>query len=69
MELTKGMTAEEMTAMVETQGWEVVDDHEYEAFDGSVARQVTLWQGDHGVAVDLIHGVVEFLEFIPDWAM
>ena len=69
MMLTKGMTAEEMTAMVDVMGWEMVDDKEYEAYDGSVARSLTVWQGDHAVAVEMLHGVVDSLEYVPAWAM
>jgi len=69
MMLIKGMTTEEMTAMVDAMGWEIIDDEEYDAYDGSVARALTIWQEDHAVAVEVFHGVVDSLEYVPAWAL
>lgn len=69
MMLTKGMTLEQVEMMVALMGWELLDSEDYEAFDGSSARSLTVYQGDHAVAVDLFHGVVDSLEYVPDWAL
>ena len=69
MKLTKGMTAEEMTAMIEASAWEVMDDEEYKYEDGTVERDLTIWQTDHAVAVELSDGVVTDLQYVPEWAL
>lgn len=69
MMLTKGMTIEQVEGMVKTAGWEIFDDEEYKAFDGSMALSMTVLQGDHAVAVDFFHGVIDELQYIPAWAL
>lgn len=69
MMLTKGMTAEQVEEMVEVSGWEILEEEEYEAFDGSVAVSMVVFQGDHAVAFDLFHGLVDDLQYVPEWAL
>lgn len=65
----KGMTEKEMMDMVREMGWEILEQYEYEAYDDTMAKSFTVYQADHAVAVDVFHGVIDTLEYIPDWAL
>lgn len=65
----KGMMMEEVLELVAAHDWEIVEDSTYEAYDGTMALQLVVWQGDHAVAVEVFHDKVDELEYIPAWAM
>jgi len=70
MMLTKGMTAEQMDAMIAAMEWEVLESDEYEnEFDGSLSRELVIWQEDHAVAVYLSHEVISELQYVPAWML
>ena len=69
MKLTKGMTAEEMFAMIESEGWEITDEGEFEQADGTCTKYYTICQNGYDeVEAELKDGVIRDLEFLPGWA-
>lgn len=67
--LTKGMTAEEMFAMIESEGWEITDEDEWVHEDGTYSKYYTICQdGYNEVEAELKDGAIRHLEFLPGWA-
>ena len=67
--LTKGMTAEEMFAMIEAEGWEITGGEGFEHADGTYSEYYTICQdGYNEVEAELKDGVIRHLEFLPGWA-
>ncbi len=65
----KGMMMEEVMELVAAEGLEVVEESTYEAYDGTMAHELVVWQGDHAVSVGIFHDKVDELVYIPAWAM
>ena len=68
--IRRGMTREQIEAMVAAEGWEVLQDKECkDEFCGDVWTELTIWQDDHAVAVGLDEEGVYEIQFIPRWAL
>lgn len=63
-----GMSYEEVMAMVEAMGWEVLEEEEHEE-DGECWEEMTVLQEDHAVALGLDDTGVYELQFVPLWAL
>lgn len=68
MKITKGMTFEQVKELIEKNDWELYECKEYEAYDDTIAIDLTVMQGDHAVGVSIFHEKVDSLEYIPLWA-
>lgn len=64
----RGMSYEEVMAMIERMGWEILEE-EHEEEDGEEWTVVTVWQEDHAVALGIDEGGVYEMQFIPRWAL
>lgn len=71
MELTRGMTKEEMMTMCDAMAWEITDEMTSEAYDGTEIYECVVMQEDfrgvHGVEVTFFDGVLDSLIFRPAW--
>jgi len=66
--LTRGMSHEEVMAIVEGQDWEVLEERLYEE-DGEEWTEMTIWQGDHAVAITIDEEGVYEIQYVPAWAL
>lgn len=69
MELTRGMTKEEMMAMCAEMGWTIYEEIDCVDEDGNTIYECEVEQEDfrglHGVDVFILNGIVDYLEFVP----
>ena len=66
--LKRGMTYEEIKAMVKENGWEVLEEKENEQY-GDVWTELTIWQDDHAVFVQVDDEGIYEIQFAPAWAL
>ena len=64
----RGMTMEQVEEMVEAEGWEILQEEEYEE-DGEEWVEMTVLQEDHAVALGLDADGVYEIQFVPLWAL
>jgi len=64
----QGMSYEEIMAMIEENGWKVLKEEQNEQY-GDVWTELTIWQDDHGVFLQVDDEGVYEIQFVPDWAL
>lgn len=66
--IKRDMTYEEVLAMVEEKGWEILEEKDYEEW-GEEWTEMTILQGDHAVALGVDDKGVYEIQFVPLWAL